>query len=646
MTDTTPIHSPKKPSYLSSPRRNSGSRYQPSNLSNHFHHQQVQEPQALSISRSILHQQHRLRFVGDTLDDDYENDGGTINSPSLNANRSHYFNQRISNQNDDGNSANPNSIIPNGHSQSSHANSPLVNNSFNGSNQHNAMSNNTENNSKPNNLWVELDLSSNGLRSITSQIGLYNHLAALYLNDNRITFLPEDMFNSLKSLRTLVLSSNLLTQVPKSLGMVSSLEKLYLDDNQIREIPVEFGRLFRLQDLRLSGNPITNPPREVIELSTPDFVGYLRDRIPMGQPPPDRRFISYIDTNTVVNDKDRLRVFSYNVLAESYATIDRYFYCPSWALDWNYRKQRILQEMLAYDCDILCLQEVEAYQYSTFFQPEMAKAGYSGVFTPKSRARTMEDWGTVDGCVIFFKKNKFSVVEEHAVEYQSIGMAKHKDFQDDPEAFSRLITKDNIAIIVILQVIGEQNSPPNGKSPMKNKWGTKNRHVLISNTHIHWNPDHADVKLMQVQLLLEQIAHITGPHTKWYKIPMILCGDFNSSADSGPYELISTGRLAPFHNDFCGFNYGTYTKQGMQHNFHLTSAYSPLGEPAFTNYTADFVGVLDYLWFTSDSLSVSKVLQPVDEEVVKVTRLPNAYMPSDHISILSEFYFASKKSEW
>jgi len=647
MTDTTPIHSPKKSPYASSPRRNSGSRFQPSNLSTHFHHQQVQEPQALSISRSLLLHQHRLRFIGDTLDDEFESDGVSSYSPSLNANRPHYFNQRISNHHDDGNSAN--SIINsplNGHSHS-HANTQLVNNSFNGSNHQNASNTNSNNNtSKTNILWYELDLSHNGLRSLSTEIGLYHHLTALYVNDNKINFLPDDMFNTFKSLRILDLSSNSLTHVPKSLSTVSALEKLYLNDNQIREIPVEFGRLFRLQDLRLSGNPITNPSRDIIELSTPDFIGYLRDRIPMGQPPPERRFVSYLDTNIPVNEKDRFRVFSYNVLAESYATIDRYFYCPSWALDCNYRKQRILQEMLAYDCDILSLQEVEAIQYSTFFQPEMAKAGYSGVFAPKSRARTMEDWGSVDGCVIFFKKNKYSVVEEHIVEYQSIGMSKHKDFQDDPEAFSRLITKDNIAIIVVLQVLGEQNSPPNGKSPMKNKWGTKNRHVLVSNTHIHWNPEHADVKLMQVQLLLEQIALITGPHTKWYKIPMILCGDFNSSADSGPYELISSGRLNPFHADFGNFNYGVYTKQGMQHNFHLNSAYSPLGEPAFTNYTADFVGVLDYLWYTTDSLTVSKVLQPVDEEVVKVTRLPNAYMPSDHISILSEFYFMNKKSEW
>jgi CCR4-NOT transcription complex subunit 6 len=79
--------------------------------------------------------------------------------------------------------------------------------------------------------------------------------------------------------------------------------------------------------------------------------------------------------------------------------------------------------------------------------------------------------------------------------------------------------------------------------------------------------------------------------------------------------------------------------------FSLSSAYAPIGEPPFTNYTSDFVGVLDYLWFTNDMLAVSKVLQPVDEEVVRQTRLPNAYMNSDHISLLSEFYFKKPNSK-
>jgi len=218
-------------------------------------------------------------------------------------------------------------------------------------------------------------------------------------------------------------------------------------------------------------------------------------------------------------------------------------------------------------------------------------------------------------------------------------MSRHKEFSEDPEAFSRVITKDNVGVAVILQFKEPENQ---GRNNNNGRWYNKPRYILVSNTHIHWNPEHRDVKLIQVQLLLEHLAQLTSPKSKWYKIPMIVCGDFNSSVGSGPYELLSNGRLKPKHADLSPFNYGIYTNQGMQHPLQLSSAYAPIGEPPFTNYTGDFVGVLDYLWFTQDSLAVSKVLQPVDEDIVKVTRLPNAYMNSDHISILSEFYYKKK----
>jgi len=180
------------------------------------------------------------------------------------------------------------------------------------------------------------------------------------------------------------------------------------------------------------------------------------------------------------------------------------------------------------------------------------------------------------------------------------------------------------------------------KKHESSKWSNKNRHILVSNTHIHWNPLHKDVKLLQVQLLIEQIVAITSSKGKWNRIPMIVCGDFNSPVDSGPYELLSSGSLKSRHPDLEPYNYGSYTDSGMRHHLQLSSAYAPIGEPPFTNYTGDFVGVLDYLWFSSETLAVSKVLQPVDEETVRISRLPNAYMNSDHISILSEFFFKRK----
>jgi len=53
---------------------------------------------------------------------------------------------------------------------------------------------------------------------------------------------------------------------------------------------------------------------------------------------------------------DTFTVFSYNILAEKYATPQMYGYTPSWALSWEYRKELILQEILAYSADIVCLQ--------------------------------------------------------------------------------------------------------------------------------------------------------------------------------------------------------------------------------------------------------------------------------------------------
>lgn len=119
---------------------------------------------------------------------------------------------------------------------------------------------------------------------------------------------------------------------------------------------------------------------------------------------------------------------------------------------------------------------------------------------------------------------------------------------------------------------------------------------------------------------------------------MIVAGDFNSSVDSGPYDLLANGKIKAGHLDLDPFGYGVYSLHGMQHHLMLSSAYGPIGEPPFTNFTGDFVGVLDYIWFSKDSLAVSKVLQPVDEETVRSTKLPNAFMHSDHIYLLSEFY--------
>lgn len=49
-------------------------------------------------------------------------------------------------------------------------------------------------------------------------------------------------------------------------------------------------------------------------------------------------------------------VMCYNVLCDKYATRQMYGYCPSWALEWDYRKKGILDEIRHYSADIISLQ--------------------------------------------------------------------------------------------------------------------------------------------------------------------------------------------------------------------------------------------------------------------------------------------------
>ena len=105
--------------------------------------------------------------------------------------------------------------------------------------------------------------------------------------------------------------------------------------------------------------------------------------------------------------------FYFYLLFLRYATRGLYGYCPQWALNWEYRKKGILDEVRHYAADIIALQEVETDQFYKFFLPELKRDGYEGIFSPKSRAKTMSenDRKHVDGCAIFYRTSKFTLIK-------------------------------------------------------------------------------------------------------------------------------------------------------------------------------------------------------------------------------------------
>ena len=90
-------------------------------------------------------------------------------------------------------------------------------------------------------------------------------LNALWLQGNRLTSLPQDVFHGLGNLRALLLNRNSLMALPEGVfGELSHLEALFLSDNSIASLPEGiFQGLSRLERLQLDHNRLTGLPGTV-----------------------------------------------------------------------------------------------------------------------------------------------------------------------------------------------------------------------------------------------------------------------------------------------------------------------------------------------------------------------------------------------
>ena len=93
---------------------------------------------------------------------------------------------------------------------------------------------------------------------------------------------------------------------------------------------------------------------------------------------------------------------------------DNFVRCPPGALSWPTRRLRMLEEILAYDPDVVCLQEVDHFG---FLSPALAAVGYAGSFCPKPDSPAMHapDSNGPDGCAVFYRQAALTVVGEEVV---------------------------------------------------------------------------------------------------------------------------------------------------------------------------------------------------------------------------------------
>ncbi|KAF8396022.1 hypothetical protein HHK36_017634 [Tetracentron sinense] len=358
--------------------------------------------------------------------------------------------------------------------------------------------------------------------------------------------------------------------------------------------------------------------------------------------------LGHLDSDCRTASSGTFTVLSYNILADQYATNDIYSYCPSWALSWPYRRQNLLREIVGYRADILCLQEVQHDHFEEFLAPELDKHGYQALYKRKTAEVYSGTAYAIDGCATFFRRDRFSHVKKYEVEFNKAAQSLTDavvPIAQKKAALNRLL-KDNVALIAVLEAkFSNHGADTTGKRQL----------LCVANTHVNVPQELKDVKLWQVSTLVRGLEKIAVSAD----IPMLVCGDFNSVPASAPHALLAIGKVDQMHPDLAIDPLGiVHPPSKLNHKLALVSAYSSFArmgvglgleqqqrrmdpttnEPLFTNCTRDFIGTVDYIFYTADSLMVESLLDLLDEaNLRKDTALPSPEWSSDHIALLAEF---------
>uniref|UniRef100_A0A0N5C8Z1 Endo/exonuclease/phosphatase domain-containing protein n=1 Tax=Strongyloides papillosus TaxID=174720 RepID=A0A0N5C8Z1_STREA len=483
-----------------------------------------------------------------------------------------------------------------------------------------------------------------------------SYITTICLSNNLLTSIPESI-GLMRNLKYLDISYNKLVTLPKSLSKCYNLVTLDVSNNLIVQFPDNLGLLKKkLEVFSIYNNPLRHDLMHVLTSSDPGKVmlEILQKRFYSKQVPPPRRdwhFLTQVKTGDNHPNLPFISVMTYNILSYKYLFNNRFNYCPDEELKWEYRKAVVFEEIFHYSPSIVTMQEVPKGDYESYFHPKLCENGYDGLFFPKSRIKKTKDELTqhVDGCAIFWQKPLFSYVLHFDIEFKSM---VDELFNDDDEMSRRVQAFDNVALIVVLTIKGEQREGESETTAVPN--GIYCRPLVVATTHIHWDPDYADVKLIQSMLLMKSLydrrRYIANQlRCDIEEIPIIVTGDFNSRPNSSVLEYIrrkqlpkdddglmlfknceKLNRISSNPRDFHYYHHGLKDLEMVD-----------MSRYQFTNFTPEFADIIDYIFFTSSTISACGIIEPPSAEWIKnseVIGFPHPHFPSDHIPIVANFY--------
>eukprot|EP00924_Labyrinthula_sp_SR-Ha-C_P005128 maker-scaffold_1-snap-gene-22.59-mRNA-1 protein AED:0.06 eAED:0.06 QI:309/1/1/1/1/1/3/154/678 len=339
----------------------------------------------------------------------------------------------------------------------------------------------------------------------------------------------------------------------------------------------------------------------------------------------------------------KISILSYNILADIYTNKKGYPYSPECLLNWKVRRKILEFQILEHQPDIICLQEVQHNEYVSFFKPYFEyknpySVSYQTVYKMKTRDSLEETKlrpsHRIDGCLTAYKASKFKEIDVEFIEFNKLATAAFRNSSEHLDVVKEKIKRlehDNIGIILLLQ--------------------SKKTHgfVCVVHTHLHWDPEYADVKLWQAMQLVDEVEKFRKKVCSRYNLtlsslPILIAGDFNSTEDDHTIAFLKQSLKdlkKELPDPLAILPKAPNGSSILKHNLNLSSCYESATEkePEFTNWAASFKGTLDYVFATRERIKVTKCLIMPSEEEVKGewgTPLPNFHNPSDHLPLFFE----------
>lgn len=318
-----------------------------------------------------------------------------------------------------------------------------------------------------------------------------------------------------------------------------------------------------------------------------------------------------------------IRIVSYNILADVYAQTELsktvlYPYCAPYALELDYRINLIRKELSGYNADVICLQEVDKGVFEDSLAPALDAFGFDGVFRIKEKQH--------EGLATFYRRSRFQLLSSHDVILsQALGSESlHSELlvklSNNPELSEKILQRSTSLQVCVLQDLLQPE-----------------RTLCVANTHLYWHPTGGNVRLVQMGVALSHLGHVID--TVSPGAPLVFCGDFNSTPNSGVSDLLTQSSVSQSHTD--------WLSSGLEHHcpMDLLSPFTPLlsacGNPPYTNYVGGFKGCLDYIYIQPDHMKVAQVIPlPSHEEVTTYEALPSVSHPSDHISLVCDLLWS------